>query len=514
MSKIVFINPSMDKIIGSKVWTSPLISVMKGGKNTPMPKLSAMILAAITPEKHSFVYIDDEFETIEYDEIEADLIAITSMTVQSSRAYQIAGEFRKKGIPVVIGGIHAAVRSDEVAAHCDAIMIGEGENTWPVLLEDFEKGELKKVYNAKDYPPVEKLVSPRVDIIKHDRYLMYPIQATRGCPNSCDFCSIKYSSGHKYKMKPVEQVIKEIQEYEKYNDGGIAGALKKAYFFVDDNLYVNREYTKQLFIAMKDLNITWDGQGTLNTAHDDEILQLMAESGCRSFSFGFESVSQESLKEANKPKYNKVEDYVTAINNVQKYGIIAGGYFVLGFDSDGVDVFENTAKFVQDANLIQLVFNMLTPYPGTKLYDRIKGEGRIFNRSWEFYNAFSCVYTPKKMSATDLQLGYYWAAAEAMTLEHIKKSFANFWKNGPWKTNPPLKPIERIALIYLGIKLRLNGLGKYQKFLFWVARQKNAADFRSIVWAMMRHEISTQIPSYTYYNPARKKDKNTKTKAA
>ena len=156
MSKIVFINPSMVKNLGTQVWKSSLVKIMKGGTNTFMPKLAAMILAALTPSKHSFSYIDDEIEKIEYDKIDADLVAITSMSVQANRAYLIAGEFRKKGNTVIIGGIHAAVMSKEVSAHCDAIMIGESENTWPALLEDFENGKLKKIYEAKDYHPAEK----------------------------------------------------------------------------------------------------------------------------------------------------------------------------------------------------------------------------------------------------------------------------------------------------------------------------------------------------------------------
>jgi len=458
MSKIVFINPSMDKITGSKIWNSRLVSILKGGKNTQMPKLTAMILAALTPEKHTFVYIDDEIESIDYENISADLVAISSMTVQASRTYQIAGEFRKKGIKVIIGGIHAAVRSEEVSEHCDVIMIGECENTWPALLEDFENGNLKSMYNAKDYPPVEKLVSPRIDIIKHDRYLMYPIQATRGCPNSCDFCSIQYSSGHKYRMKPVEQVIQEIKEYEKYNNGGTGGALRKSYYFVDDNLYVNREYTKKLFTAMKDLGVSWDGQGTVNTAKDDEVLQLMADSGCKSLSFGFESISPESLKEANKPRCNNVKDYITAINNVQKYGIVAGGYFVMGFDSDDINVFKNTIDFIKNSKLILAIFNILTPYPGTGVYDKMKNQKRIYNKSWEFYNSWTCVFTPNKLSASELQIGYYWTALNALDMKYLRASLKNFWNKGPWKNNPSLNLLERVILIFLSIKLGFYGL--------------------------------------------------------
>lgn len=496
----------MDKVLGSRVWESSLMSTIKGKQNVFMPKLAAMILAALTPEKHTFLFIDDDIEDVDFDEVEADLVTITAMTVQANRAYQIAGEFRKRGIKVVVGGIHAAVMSEEVSSHCDAIMKGESENTWPAMLEDFEAGTLKKVYDAKDYPPVETLVSPRIDIIRHDLYLNYPIQATRGCPYDCDFCSIKFSSGHKYRMKPVEQVVREIQEYEKYNDNRFGGLLKKPYYFVDDNLYVNREYTKALFIALKDLNITWNGQGSINTAYDDEILRLMAESGCRSISIGFESVSQDSLKEANKPRHNQVKEYEMAIQNIQKYGIAAGGYFVMGFDNDGVTVFQETADFVKEVNLVQPIFSILTPYPGTRLYNRLDKEERVFTKGWGLYNSFMCVFTPRKMSSVDLQAGYFWMSREVISMKHLRKSLSYFWKQGPWKSNPRLTTAERIIMILLGMKLAFLRGGRYQRFLFWAATHRRATDFKTIIWMMMRHEISYQSPFA--YNPAEKKETN------
>ncbi|MDR3120889.1 MAG: B12-binding domain-containing radical SAM protein [Clostridiales bacterium] len=491
MSTIVFINPSAEKSSLGTAWQSEILPALKGRTNAYSPRLVAMVLAAITPAEHRFIFIDEDIEDVDFG-MDADLVAIAAMTEQSSRAYLVAGEFRKRGITVVIGGIHAAVASEEVAAHCDVLMLGEGEHTWPALLEDFARGEVKPVYNAKDYPPVEVLISPKVDIINHDAYVSYPIQATRGCPYDCDFCSIKHSSGHRYRMKPVEQVVREIREYEKYNKPGIGNTIKKSYFFVDDNLYVNREYVKELMTAMRGLNIHWDAQGTINIAQDDEILTLMAECGCRSLGIGFESISPETLKEANKPKVNDIKDYSEAIRNIAKKGIIPTGYFVFGFDTDDVTVFRKTLEFISDSDLVQALISVLTPYKGTRLYDRLAP--RVFEVSPYLYNSWNCVFTPQLMTAAQLQSGAHWVGKSVSDLEFMKKQLKKFWNYGPWKNNPPLTLFERILLIYAGFLLGLRGLWKYQRFAFWAATQKNAADLQTVIWSMRRNEISKAAP--------------------
>jgi len=488
MRKIAFINSSVDKYSTIKLWTTDLMKSVMGNNITMMPKLVSMVFAAITPDKYEFQYIDEEIDDIDYDSIDADLIAITAMTVQAKRAYQIADEMRKRGKTVVMGGIHASVLGDEVLEHCDAIMVGEGENTWPELLKDWESNTLKKIYNAKDYPFVDKLISPKVDIIKFDHYLQFPIQATRGCPYDCEFCSIKFSSGRKYRMKPVKQVVEEIKEFEKHNKG----IFKKGYFFVDDNLYVNREYTKELFTALKDLNITWQGQGTIDATEDDEILKLMAESGCRNFSIGFESISQSSLEEANKPKFNIADKYSKALNKIASYGIIPAGTFIFGFDSDDISVFSKTVGFAVKQHIYSPFFNILTPLPGTRFFKRMEGENRIKSKDWNKYNALNCVFSPKKMTSEQLQEGSYWASIEIADMNIFREHLDYFWEKGPWDTNPRLKLYERILLFAFGIKFWRNK--DYRKFLFWSSRQKNAADFNTIVQALLLNDMAKQLP--------------------
>jgi len=455
---------------------------------TTMPKLVPMIMAALTPPKHSFVYIDEEIEDIDFNMADVDFVAITAMTVQANRAYEIADVFRKRGVKVAIGGIHASVLPDEAAQHADAVCLGEGENIWPAMLEDLESGALKPRYEAKDYPPVTKLISPRVDAAKHEYYSIFPVMASKGCPYDCDFCSIKYSSGYKIRMKPVEQVIGEIRELEKLNHE----AYKKTYQFVDDNLYINRGYLMDLLAALKGLHINWNAQGTLNTAMDDEVLRLMAEAGCRGYCIGFESISKACLKEANKEKTNQVELYGLAVENLSRHGIAPSGFFIYGFDNDDKNIFNETLRFIGDINLIDPYFSVLTPYPGTRLYDRVKH--RIFDRNWSHYNAVTCVFTPEQMTPEELDTGTYGAGIETANLNTVKRQFDKFWSRGPWRSTPPFTLKERITLLLISLKLSLKKEYRdYAGFLIWAAAHKNAVNLFALLQAIFFADMAKKV---------------------
>jgi radical SAM superfamily enzyme YgiQ (UPF0313 family) len=509
MARIVFVSPSSAKSLKIGGFTSDAMKAVKGKRCSFIAPLAPAIFARLTPSHHTFIFIDEEIEDFYHEELNADLVAITAMSVQANRSYQIAGDFRRLGVPVVIGGIHASVMTEDVMPHCDSVMIGEGENTWPAMLEDFERGELKKVYNAKDFPPVTEMVRPDYSIYKHDQYFTFPLQATKGCPYNCDFCSIRYASGHKYRMKSIEDVVADIQEAETFNDMSLAGAERKSYFFVDDNLYVNREYTKKLFGAMAELDVVWDGQGTINTASDPEVVELMAKSGCRSFSFGLESISPEALAEVNKPKVNTDADYATAIKTLSDKGIVPGAFFIVGFDNDDITVFEDTLAFMKETHLLQTIVSMLTPYPGTELHRRMEEENRIFTKSWEHYNSWRCVFIPKKMTVDDLQAGFYWLGLQMSRLEYIKEAVEVFWENPAWADKPRLKIFERLVLLGMAaVKMRGSRAFKgYRKFLYWAALHPKARDFRFIVWLVIRTELAGISSYLTHYNPAEEKRK-------
>jgi radical SAM superfamily enzyme YgiQ (UPF0313 family) len=304
---------------------------------------------------------------------------------------------------------------------------------------------------------------------------------TKGCPYDCEFCSIKFSSGHKIRMKPIEQVVDEIRDLEAYNKG----VFRKSYQFVDDNLYINRTYTIKLFKAIKDLNILWHGQGTLNTALDDEVLDLMAESGCRSYSIGFESISEASLKEANKTKSNKVSEYKLAADNLTRRGIVPGGFFIFGFDSDDRTVFKRTRDFIVSNHILNPLFSILTPYPGTRVYERV--EHRIFDHKWAHYGAIKCVFTPEQMTAEELNAGSFWASQEIADMKNIRRQLEYFWGQGPWKNNPRLRFRERTILRAIGRRLKNP---EYNEFLRWATKQKNAVDMFMILSAMCFNDMA------------------------
>lgn len=470
--KILFINPTATLSNEINIlWANSMKIDMNGGMSY-IPRLAPMVIAALTPKEYSFRYWDEDLEAIDFDRIDANLIAITGMTVQAERAYYLADKFRNMGYPVVMGGIHASLCPDETALHADAVCTGEAENYWSIVLEDAAKGELKKFYHAKDYPPITELPSPKVDIVNHDLYSVFPLQSTRGCPYSCEFCCIKLTSGNKHRRKPVEQVVAEIKDLEKYNNG----PFKKRYHFMDDNLYVNRAYTIELFKALIPLNIQWTGMGSVNIAQDSEILDLIAESGCRSFYIGFESISEESLKEANK-KNNSVEEYKVVAQNLIEHGIIPAGYFIFGFDHDDETSFKRTTDFIINHRIITPLFHILTPYPGTPLYERMKN--RIFDKNWRNYGSFKCVYTPAQLTPKQLEAGTHSASYEVARLDIVKDHMKYFWSHGPWEKNPRLTIRDRIILFVLAFKMWK--IKESRKFLIWAALRFNATDVFQIM---------------------------------
>ena len=469
--RILFINPAV-KIETNEIWATSLkLDVLDG--MSFIPRLAPMILAALTPREHRFSYLDEDLERIDFENIKADLIALTGMTVQAERAYELAEQFRKLNIPVIMGGIHASSCPEEVALHMDAVCTGEAENYWQELLTDVEKGRLKKFYHSKDYPPVIEQPVPKVDIVNHDLYSVMPIQATKGCPHHCEFCCIKLSSGARYRKKPVEQVVAEIIELEKYNQG----PFKKRYHFMDDNLYVDRSYTIELFKALVPLNISWMGMGTLDITQDEEILDLIAKSGCRALGIGFESIQEESLAQANKKKTNTIENYKIATRNLIQRGIIPTGFFIFGFEEDDEKTFKRTTDFIIENKIIVAYFSIMTPFPGTILYERVKD--RIFDFNWSHYGSLRCVYQPAKLTPRQLEAGMYNATLQVANLKVVKKHLQYFWSHGPWPRNSVLTFRERLIIIALALKMWRKVA--FRKYLFWAALKRNSTDIYQII---------------------------------
>ncbi|MCD6469129.1 MAG: B12-binding domain-containing radical SAM protein [Thermoplasmata archaeon] len=359
----------------------------------PSP-LSLAILAALTPEIHSVKIIDERFENINFNRF-YDLVGISCCTFNATRSYQIADEFRKRGTTVVLGGAHASALPEEAKQHADSVVIGEAEETWPQLLKDFEKGKLKPFYRQTRPVNPDTIPKPKRDILYKNSKIV-PVQATRGCPYSCEFCSVGTSplSGV-FRCRPIESVIEEISEIKEKN-----------IVFHDASLTILPNYTKQLFKEMKNLNKRFICEGNINVlSRDKELIKLAGEAGCLEWEVGFESISQATIDQIGK-KTNRVEKYADTIKNIRDNGMEVLGSFIFGFDTDTKETFNQTINEIYRMRLNKASFNILTPFPGTPLFERLEREGRILTRDWSKYNAKEVVFYPKNMSINELLTGY------------------------------------------------------------------------------------------------------------
>lgn len=388
----------MKLLLIAPAWHDPLWKKEK--HKAIFPPINLAIVASLTPKDIEVSLIDENVSNID-ENVEADLVAITAMTAVAPRAYEIADMFAAKGSKVVMGGIHASALPEEAAQHAHAVAIGEAEAVWPQIIEDFRRGDLKKFYRAEKRPSLEGVPFPRRELWNPSRYLVPgTVQTTRGCPYACDFCSVTTFFGRSYRIRPVEEVVKEV-----------AALGTKIVAFVDDNIIGNIRYAKELFRALIPLKIKWFSQASLNIAQDEELMDLAAASGCMGLFIGFESLSQENLKSIHK-KQNKVEEYAQAIEKIHKHGLGIEGAFIFGMDGDDEGVFERTVRFARENKLEAAQFGVLTPFPGTPLYEQLERENRIFDRDWSHYDISNVVFKPKNMSPETLYNGKNWAWEE------------------------------------------------------------------------------------------------------
>lgn len=360
-----------------------------------------LIVAAFIPSEYDVQIIDENIESITFSE-KYDLVGITAMTQQATRAYQIADEFRKRGIPVTIGGIHATILPEEAKQHCDSVVIGEGENTWPILLNDLNRNALLPFYKAGETVNLKESPLPRYDLLNKKSYTIVWLQTTRGCPHDCDFCAASKIFGAKYRFKDISQLKREIELIRKELGDILIG-------IADDNIVVNKNHFSLLLDYFKKSGIRWLGQSDISIAQDDEMLNMVRKSNCKFLLLGLESISAESLKTVNNNswKYNKLSNYSSYIGRIQGTGIGVMGSFIFGFDHDDSTVFKKTAEFVLENNLYYSNFSILTPYPGTRLRERLVKENRLLTTPWEKYTLWDVNFIPKKMSASELQTGLF-----------------------------------------------------------------------------------------------------------
>lgn len=352
-----------------------------------MPPYNLLVLASLVPDEFDVKIYDENIEKIP--ELDSDLIAISCTSRNSKRAYEIGDTYLKKGIKVIMGGIHPSFMPDETLKHCSSVVIGEAEGYWRRILEDFKKNRLKKMYNLGHTNDMSKIPVIKWDLIKDKNYKFKGvIQTTRGCPYNCDFCSVAVFAGKKIRQRPINDVINDIKN-----------SKSKAFFIIDDNIFANRSYSKRLFKRLQKLNIRWIAQAPVSIGYDKEMLREAYKAGCRMLFVGFESIVQDMLN--NIHKFNNVKEYKKIIKNIQDSGIMVWGTFIFGFDFEQDNAIENTLEFCNENNMEAILFSTMYAYPGTRLYDRMKKQKRVT----EFYQVIpkqnSIKYYQKKILEAD-----------------------------------------------------------------------------------------------------------------
>jgi len=364
-------------------------------------------LAALFPQEWEVTHIDEETRPVDFTQT-YDLVGLTFHTPCCYHAYEIAARFRARGVPVIMGGPHVTLVPEEAERHADSIFIGEAENTLPLFLADLAQGTTRKRYQDNggaglaQAPLLQKQHFHRAD---HTAGTLF---ATRGCPNACEFCCIARMYPRKLQTRPVAEVVKDLSSFK----GKVA-------VFWDDNISADPEYAKELFRAIAPYKKWWTAQASIRAGEDPGFLELAYKSGCRHLFIGFESVSQMSLDHARK-SFNQVARYREIIRRIHAHGISIQAGIVFGFDCDTPEVFDKTLDFLRENGISQATFNMLTPYPGTPLFTRLKAEGRIVTEDWSRYNSRAdVVFQPKHMTPEQLQEGFDRVNREFYRLPYI-----------------------------------------------------------------------------------------------
>jgi len=366
-----------------------------------LPSLSLLTLAGLTPDAFEVSY-HEVADLRVLDELpDCDVAAIASFSAQIKDAYELSDRYRTQGVRTVLGGLHVTARPREAARHADAIVVGEGELGWPSLLGDLAAGRLKPVYSAdgREFSLADAPM-PRFELLDVERYNRITVQTQRGCPWRCDFCAASIRLTPLYKVKPIPKVIAEIREIKKLWP-------RPFIEFADDNSFVHRRHSKELLRAVAEEGIKWFTESDVAIADDPELLEIMREAGCVEVLIGLESPTAagiEGVELRRNWKRGRFDQYLTAIERIQSHGIAVNGCFVLGLDGDGPGVFDAVAEFVAASGQFDVQITVLTPFPGTPLYDRLRDEGRLLEpEGWERCTLFDVNFRPMHMSPEFLQ---------------------------------------------------------------------------------------------------------------
>ncbi len=379
--------------------------------------LTLPTLAALVPEelKAEITIYDEGVEDVSIDKIDADIVGLSCITGIAYHVYETSARLRQRGIKTVIGGLHATLCPTEAMNYADCVITGFAERTWPQALRDFSNGQLKSRYDQEQPFKFEGIPIPRRDLLKKNAYItMNTIQATRGCYQKCDFCVVPNAWGS-FWSRPVREVIEEIEKLD-----------KGPFLFLDLSPNEDPEYLKKLYKELIPLKRIWGGLATIEISRDKELLNLANKSGCRGLLIGFESVNQETLRLMGKGKLNVADQYYEDVKRLHGAGIGINGCFVSGHDGDDESCFERTLEFVDRAKIDLPRFSIVTPFPGTALYNKLKSQNRLLMdgvSGWQHYNSQEVVFKPIAMTPDQLLAGHQWLWREAYRLPVIARRF-------------------------------------------------------------------------------------------
>jgi len=372
--------------------------------------LALPLLAALTPKEYELELCYETIEEVPFD-TDADLIGISSMGHAVIRSIDIAKKFKELGKTVVLGGYMVSLMPEEAQKYCDALVIGDAEESWPELLKDYEEGKLKKLYQRK--LKALKTPLPKYELLLNKKIGNFlPVQAGRGCPKACSFCSVYCLYRGQYLKREIPEVIRDIKRVKELGF--------KQFLLLDDNIFSNREYALNLCAEIKKLKMKWMTQCSIDIASDEELLKAIVESGCYVLSFGLESISKESLRSMNKA-WAKPENYARQIKIIRQHGIDISTEMVVGADGDTLESIKNTAKFISDNHIAVPRFYILTPIPGTKYFEEMQKAKRIYNTDIYSYNGCEAVHIPKNMTPEELTKAYWDLYNEVYSIKNIVK---------------------------------------------------------------------------------------------
>jgi radical SAM superfamily enzyme YgiQ (UPF0313 family) len=395
-----------------------------------MEPLPIALLAALTPKDVAITFHDDRMEPIPFDQ-PADLVAIPVETYTAKRAYQIASEYRRRGVPVVMGGFHATLMTDEVKDYAEAVVVGEAEDIWPQVIEDARRKRLLPIYRSNSQPDLA-LVRYDRSLFRGRRYLKLGlIETGRGCRFPCEFCAVQTFFQRTARHRPIDAIVAEIATLK---------SEKSLFFFVDDNFAADLTFARELAEALTPLGIRWVTQMSINAAHDESFLAALKASGCAGVLIGFESLDETVLRAMRKTFNTMRGGFTAALANLRRHGIRVYGTFVFGYDGERADAFEESAEFAIDHRFYLAAFNHLTPFPGTPLFARLQREGRLLYERWwldERYGYNGIPFQPSAMAPDDIRTGclrarrkfYSWASMARRAMDPVNRADAFMFRN-------------------------------------------------------------------------------------